>query len=272
MNVLKPEKKLAVLAALLEGNSVRSVSRMTGTHKTTVLKLLAEVGERCARVLDERMRGLTCEAIEADEVWCFIRKKQKRLSPEEKLNPELGDQYTFIALDPDTKLVPVFVVGKRDPATTFHFVRELRRRLVGRLQITTDGFRPYIEAIETAFGADVDYAQLVKLFAAENPGPGRYSPPKVSGIEITEISGHPDRSRICTSYVERNNLTIRMQLRRFTRLTNGFSRKLANLKAALALHFAWYNFCRIHSSLRITPAMAAGVTDRVWDLGDLLAA
>ena len=271
MNVLKPEKKLLVLSMLVEGNSVRSISRMTGVHKTTILRLLSEVGERCARLLDERMRGLTCREIEADEVWSFVRKKQRRLTPEEKLNPELGDQYAYIALDPITKLVPVFVVGKRDGATTIRFVQELRDRLAGRIQMSTDAFRPYVEAIESAFGADIDYAQLVKVYEAENPGPGRYSPPKVTGVEITEIAGRPERSRVCTSYVERHNLTVRMQLRRFTRLTNGFSKKLANLKAMLALYFAWYNFVRIHGSLRVTPPLAAGVTDRVWGLDELLA-
>jgi IS1 family transposase len=270
MNVLKPEKKLAVLSALVEGNSIRSISRMTGVHKTTILRLLKEVGDNCAKLLDERMRGLACREIEADEVWAFVKKKQKRLTPKERLNPELGDQYCFVAFDPTTKLAPVFVVGKRDNATTFRFVRELRDRLVSRIQMSTDAFRPYVEAVESAFGADVDYAQLIKVYEAENPGRGRYSPPKVTGVEKIEIAGRPEPSRICTSYVERNNLTIRMQLRRFTRLTNGFSKKLANLKAALALHFAWYNFCRIHGSLRVTPAMAAGLTDRVWDLRELL--
>lgn len=270
MNVLKPEKKLAVLSALVEGNSVRSISRMTGVHKTTILRLLKEVGDNCVSLLDEQMRGLTCRVIEADEVWSFVRKKQRRLTAEEKLNPELGDQYAYIALDPDTKLVPVFVVGKRDSATTFRFVQELRNRLVTRIQMSTDAFRPYVEAVESAFGADIDYAQLTKVYEAENPGPGRYSPPKVTGVQVTEIAGRPEPSKICTSYVERNNLTIRMQLRRFTRLTNRFSKKLENLKAALALHFAWYNFCRIHSSLRVTPAMAAGITDRVWEVRELL--
>jgi IS1 family transposase len=206
-------------------------------------------------------------------VWGYVGKKQKRLTPEEKITrPDLGDQYAFVAFDPTTKLVPVFVVGKRDGATTFRFVRELRERIVGRPQLSTDGFRPYIEAVERNFGADIDYAQIEKIYAAENPGPGRYSPPRVTGVEITHITGVPDPSRVCTSYVERNNLTLRMHLRRLTRLTNGFSKKLENLIAALALWLAYYNFCRIHGSLRITPAMAAGVTDRVWELTDLIGA
>jgi IS1 family transposase len=171
-----------------------------------------------------------------------------------------------VAFDPASKLVPVFVVGKRDSATTLRFIRELRERLTVRIQMSTDAFRPYVEAVETAFGADIDYAHLIKVYETENPGAGRYSPPKVTGVEKIPIARRPAANPICTSYVERNNLTIRMQLRRFTRLTNGFSKKLENLKAALALHFAWYNFCRIHGSLRVPPAMAAGITDRVWGL------
>lgn len=271
MNVLKPEKKLAVLSALVVGNSIRSISRMTGVHKTTILRLLNEVSDNYVRVLDERMRGLTCRVIEADEVWSFVQKKQRRLTPEEKLNnPELGDQYAYIALDPDRKLVLVFVMGKRDSATTFRFVQELRYRLGNHIQMSADAFRPYIEAVESAFGPDIDYVRLTKVYEAENPEPGRYSPPKVTGVQITEIAGRPERNKICTSYVEGNNLTIRMQFRRFARLTNGFSKKLENLKAVLALHFAYYNFCRIHGSLRVTPAMAAGVTDRAWELRELL--
>lgn len=271
MNVLKPEKKLAVVSALVEGNSVRAVSRMTGVHKTTILKLLVEVGERCGRLMDEKMRGLACREIEADEVWCFVKKKQRRLTDAEKIAGELGDAYTFIAFDPQTKLVPTFTVGKRDWTTTHAFVHDLKARVAGRIQLSTDAFRTYTEAVERAFGSEIDYAQIVKTYAPEDAGRGRYSPPAVTGVEKIEIVGRPERSRICTSYVERNNLTIRMQLRRFTRLTNGFSKKLANLKAMLALFFAHYNFCRIHGSLRVTPAMAAGVTDRVWELQDILA-
>ncbi len=270
MNVLKPEKKLAVLSALVEGNSIRATSRMTGVNQRTILRLLVEMGEKSARLLDTKMHSLACQVVEIDEAWSFVRKKERFLTPEEKLTGEFGDQYIFVALDPQTKLVPVFRVGKRDATNTRMFIQELRNRVVGRPEITTDGFRPYIEAVERAFGADVDYAQLVKTYEAENPGPGRYSPPKVSGVEITRIMGNP--SRVCTSYVERNNLTMRMALKRLTRLTLAFSKKLVNLKAAVALHFFHYNFCRIHGSLRVTPAMAAGITDRVWELSELLAA
>jgi len=272
MNALKPEKKLAVLGALVEGNSIRSTERMTGTHRDTIMRLLVEVGERCQEVLDERMQGFHCRLIQADEIWTFCRKKEQRLTEDEEGNPELGDQYVFVALDPESKLIPTFLVGKRDTATAHRFVQALRERLNGngRIQLTTDGLRAYLTAVEEAFGADVDYAQLVKLYAAENPGPGRYSPPRVSETVSTTINGNPDPRFISTSYVERQNLTIRMMCRRFTRLTNAFSKKLANLKAALALHFAYYNFCRIHQTLRVTPSMAAAVTDTVWGLNDLL--
>ena len=271
MNILKHEKKLAVLSALVEGNSIRATVRMTGVHKTTILRLIEEVGSWCLRVMDQRMRNVRCREIEADEIWCFVGKKQKRLSEVEKALGELGDAYTFIAFDPMTKLVPVFRVGKRDWTNTHAFIRELRQRVTGRIQLSTDAFSAYPDAVERAFGANVDYGQIIKQYAAQDAGRGRYSPPEVVSIEKVEIAGRPDRSRICTSYVERNNLTIRMQLRRFTRLTNGFSKKLAGLKAMVAVFICYYNFCRIHGSLRVTPAMAAGLTDRVWELEELVA-
>lgn len=270
MNVLRPEKQFAVLSALIEGCSIRSTSRMTGVNKKTILKLLVDVGTHCAILLDEQIRGLTCTAIECDEIWTFVAKKERRLTTDDRLlHPDYGDQYTFVAFDPQTKLVPSFVVGKRDGQTTLQFIRDLRSRLRGHIQISTDGFAPYIEAIERAFGMDADYAQIIKIYEAGEPGMGRYSPPHVTGTTLKFIAGSPDPSRICTSYVERNNLTIRMQLRRFTRLTNAFSKKLENLKAALALHFWHYNFCRIHSSIRVTPAMEAGITNRLWSLEEL---
>jgi len=271
VNILKHDKKLAVLSALVEGNSIRAIVRMTGVHKTTILRLLEDVGSWCERIMDQRMRNLKCEVVEADEIWSFVGKKQRRLTEAERRNPELGDQYTFVAMDPTTKLVPVFVVGKRNAVTTHAFIRELRQRIPGRIQLSTDGFEHYAKAVEATYGADIDYAQIVKTFAQDDAGRGRYSPPVVTGVEKIPMMGQPVSSRVCTSYVERNNLTIRMQLRRFTRLTNGFSKKLKNLRAALALHFAYYNFCRIHGSLRVTPAMAAGVANHVWDLSELIA-
>jgi IS1 family transposase len=271
MHTLTTEKKLAVLNTLLEGNSIRATERLTGVTKKAIMRLLVIAGEHCEAVMQNRMRELRCAAIEADELWCFLGKKQKRVTVEEKMqNPDLGDQWTFVAFDPDTKLVPVFVVGKRNLVTTRVFISELRNRIDSRIQLSTDGFSPYIPAVEEAFGSDVDYAMIDKHFTAEPSSYGRYSPPKISGVTINEITGSPDPKRICTSYVERNNLTIRMQIRRFTRLTNGFSRKLRNLKAAVALFFAHYNLCRVHGSLRTTPAMAAGVSDHIWSLTELL--
>lgn len=271
MNILRPDKKIAILTGLTEGCSIRSVSRMTGSHIETILKLLVESGQKAQAVLDERMRGIRADALEMDELWTYIAKKQRRLTAEDRLaHPEYGDTYTFIALDPITKLVPAYHVGKRDFDSTHTFVSDLSRRVEGAVQLSTDGFPAYIRAIERHFGNRATHAEIIKLYAAENPGPGRYSPPHVRGIEIHERLGIPDRSKVCTSYVERLNLTVRMQIRRFTRLTNGFSRKLENLKAAVSLFFWNWNFCWIPRTIRVTPAMQAGITDRVWTLGELL--
>jgi len=271
MNTLPKEKQLAVLSALVEGNSIRSVERMTGVSQVTILRLLVRAGERCSSVLDATMRDLACSRVQVDEVWTFVAKKQRRIKQGES-DEEIGDQYVFVALDADTKLIPTFTVGKRDGQTALALMSDLSRRVARRLQLTTDGFPAYIESVEESFGNDVDYAMLIKEFGPEDAGRGRYSPPVVVGVTQVVLNGHPSEDDISTSYVERQNLTIRMMCRRFTRLTNAFSKKLANLKAALALHFAYYNFCRIHRTLRVTPAMEAGVTDRVWGLEELLPA
>jgi IS1 family transposase len=272
MNSLKPQRKLAILSGLVEGCSARSVSRMTGAHLETVLKVLVETGQRCEHLLDKRVRGLHCEAVECDELWSFVQKKQAMLKPEDRRrHPEYGDTYTYVALDPISKLVVGFLVGKRNRPDTERFIADLSGRIVGDVQFSTDGFGPYIAAIQRHFGHRATHAELVKMYAAENPGPGRYAPPKVTGIEINERWGIPDRSKVCTSYVERNNWTIRCSVRRFTRLTNAFSRKLENLRAAVSLWFAYYNFCRVHGSLKVTPAMQARLTDRIWDLRELAA-
>jgi IS1 family transposase len=267
MNVLKPEKKLAILSALVEGCSVRATARMAGVEKKTVLRLLASVGPQCQRVLDEKMRGLHCEAVECDELWTYIGMKQANVK--DNPNPELGDAYTFVSIDPATKLVLNFTVGKRTSKTTNIFIADLSKRIEGSVQLSTDGWPPYIQAIQRHFGNRADYAQVIKLYGHE--ASGRYSPAPLAGVQIQTFLGVPEPSKICTSYVERNNLTIRMHLRRFTRLTNAFSRKLSNLKAALSLWFWYYNFCRIHKTLRTTPAMAAGLTDRVLELRELAA-
>jgi IS1 family transposase len=272
MNTLAKDKKAAVIAALLEGNSVRSVERMTGVHRDTICRLLVETGDYCADLLDGAMRNLHCGFIQADEIWCYVGKKDKRVR--EGDSPELGSQWVFVAMDEETKLVPVFTVGKRNEETTWYFVDELAKRVANRIQLTTDGFHFYSRTVEDAFGADIDFAQLIKLYGqyGQHDTDAKYSPsPIVEVISKVQI-GDPDPKRICTSHIERQNLTMRMQMRRFTRLTNAFSKKLTNLKAACAVHFAHYNFCRIHSSLRVTPAMAAGITDRVWGLEELIAA
>lgn len=266
MNVLKPEKQLAVISALVEGVSIRSIERLTGVHRDTIMRLTVRVGEHCQRIMAERMKGLRCQRVQVDEIWTFCQKKQARLTFEERHAPDLGDQYVFVGIDADSKLIPHFEVGKRNMVTAYSFMDTLKARLVpgARFQLTTDAFLPYIGAVERAWGAEApDFAQLVKVFAGVNPGMGRYAPPKIAETIPTVVHGQPDPAFVSTSYVERQNLTIRMACRRFTRLTNAFSKKLDNLKAALALHFAWYNFVRIHRSLRMTPAMAAGVADHV---------
>ena len=268
-NHLNLEKKKLIINCLVEGNSIRATGRLTGVHQDTVGRLALRVGEHCQALLDQLVRGVKADSVECDEIWAYVQKKQKRCSIIEKAWGEVGDQYTFVAMDSDTKLVISHVVGRRDALTTRDFIRDLCARLDGRTQISTDGFEQYVTAIEESFGEDIDFAQVVKEYVAEHPGRGRYSPPSVSKTTINVIKGNPVAAG--TSYVERQNLTMRMQSRRFTRLTNAFSKRLRNLKAAVALHFAWYNLCRVHRSLKVTPAMEAGLTDHVWDLGDLLA-
>jgi transposase-like protein/IS1 family transposase len=264
------DKAIMVLKLLVEGTSVRSIERVTQVHRDTILRLLILAGERCSRLLDEKMRGLKCNFIECDEIWTFCFKKQRRVR---KADPaEFGDQWVFVALDAETKLVPSFCIGKRSAATTATFIDDLSQRIENRAQITTDGFRFYVNAIERSFGADVDFAQLVKLYGdyGQHDHAAKYSPSPIIEVISKVRQGEPDADHISTSYVERQNLTMRMQMRRFTRLTNAFSKKLENLKAAIALHFAFYNFCRVHKSLRVTPCMEAQITDHVWAIAELL--
>lgn len=269
MNCLSLDRQTKIISALVEGNSIRSTERMTETHRDTIMRLGVTVGNGCAALLNEEMKNLPCRRIECDEIWAFVGKKQRHVSKADDTQA-VGDFWTFVALDPDTKLVPTHLVGKRDGATANAFMQDLAGRLSNRIQLSSDALRAYVEASEQAFGADVDYGQVVKLYDAEPIGPGRYSPPNVIRATKTPISGKPDPDFISTSLVERGNLTMRMSMRRFTRLTNGFSKKVENLRAAVALHFGHYNFCRIHSSIRVTPAMAAGITDRVWSIAELL--
>ncbi len=269
MNVLRQEKKIAILAALIEGNSIRSTERMTGVHRDTIMRLLLKTGEHCRNLLFNKMRNLECRRLQVDEIWTFVQRKQQHIHREED-DSKIGDQYVFVAIDADTKLVPAFAVGKRNRKTAIRFLDALKKKLAKRPQLTTDGFGAYLVAVERVFGADVDFAQLIKIYGP-NGDRTPYPPPSVKGTEKHTVIGQPDRDYVSTSYVERQNLTMRMQMRRFTRLTNAFSKKLINLKAALAIHFAQYNFCRIHSTLRVTPAIEAGITNEVWGLERLLA-
>lgn len=270
MNKLSDTEQATVIAALVEGNSIRSVERMQGVHRDTISRLMIRVADGCERLMDEMMRNLTCPRLQLDEIWAYVGMKQKTAR---RLNQadEFGDVYTFVAIDADSKLVPCWHVGKRTWSDTALFVDDLRGRLANRPQITTDAFAAYYGAIARAFDRDVDYAQLIKVFASElNDGRGRYSPPVMVQCEREHLIGRPDPDHISTSYVERQNLTMRMQMRRFTRLTNGFSKKRANHAAAVALHFAHYNLVRIHKTLRMTPAMAHGISDHIWTVGELL--
>jgi IS1 family transposase len=268
-NVLPRTKQLAVIGALVEGCSIRSTERMFGVHRDTVMRLGARVGEGCANLLNETMVDLPCDRLELDELWAFVGKKQRHVRAGDAITA--GDTWTWVAIDAETKLVPAFMTGKRDAATANAFIKDLAARLRGRVQVTTDGLRAYVMPLAQAFGPDgVDYAQLHKTYEAEAMGPGRYSPPKVTGTEKTPVFGFPVEELVSTSYVERQNLTMRMGNRRFTRLTNAHSKKIENHIASVALHFAHYNFARVHSTLRCTPAMAAGVATTVWSLGELV--
>ncbi len=269
MNRLSLARRSQVINCLVEGNSIRSTERMTNTHRDTVMRLVVEVGTGCQRLMDTQMRDLPCRRIQVDEIWAYVQKKQRQVTEGDDRN-RVGDQWTFVAFDPDTKLVPTWRVGKRDLPTATAFLTDLSERLANRVQLSSDALAAYVDATEQAFGADVDYGQAVKFYEAEPIGPGRYSPPQVVRQEKTVVAGRPDVAHISTSLVERQNLTIRMSMRRFTRLTNAFSKKVENLRAAVSLHFAHYNMVRLHSTLRCTPAMAAGVSGRLWSLEELV--
>ena len=270
MNKLNRQKRVQVIAALVEGNSIRSTVRMTGVAKNTVTKLLADIGSVCAEYQDKTLRNLTCKRIQCDEIWSFCYAKQKNVPEDKKDVFGYGDVWTWTAIDPDTKLIASYMVGLRNAEYASLFMNDLAGRLGHRVQLTTDGLKAYLEAVDGAFGADIDYAQLIKMYGKENAGAGRYSPPTVTGTKRQHVVGKPDRKHVSTSLVERQNLTMRMSMRRFTRLTNGFSKKVENLEHAVALHFMYYNFVRIHKSLRVTPAMAAGVTDHLWEIEDIV--
>jgi len=270
MNKLSTEKRTQAVAALVEGNSLRAVVRMTGVAKKTVAKLLVDLGIACSEFQDRTLRNLPCKRIQCDEIWTFVGCKEKNVTPEKKAKGQ-GDAWTWVALDADTKLVPCWFVGTRDAGAAYHFIHDLKARLANRVQLTTDGHRAYLSAVEDAFGAEVDYAQLIKIYGNAPEGAEvRYSPAQCMGARKGLVSGNPEFKHVSTSYVERQNLTMRMSMKRFARLSNGFSKKVENHEHMLALHYMHYNFCRIHQTIRCTPAMEAGVSDHVWSIEELV--
>ncbi len=271
-NILEKDKQISVIAALAEGSSIRSIERMTSVHRDTIMRLGVRVGQGCAKVLDRKMRDLSCRYLQFDEIWGFIGKKQRHLAPDDK--SEFGDVWTFCAIDAETKLVPSYKVGKRDLPTAKIFVGDVASRLSNRVQISSDGLRAYVDSIEQTFGADIDYGQIIKTYVSDgSQSPERkYSAPRISSSEKIVIAGNPNQDLISTSYIERLNATTRTHMRRLTRLTLAFSKKLENFEAAVALHFAYYNFVKIHKTVRCTPAMAAGVEKSLWTVENLVEA
>jgi IS1 family transposase len=269
-NVLSIERQVAVISALAEGAGIRQTERMTGVNRETIMKLGVRVGKGCAGLLDRKMRDLPCRQLQFDELWGFIGKKEKHVTPED--NPELGDVWTFCAIDPETKIVPSFKVGKRDSATANAFVADVKSRMANRVQISSDALKAYVEAIEESFGADVDFAQIIKTYTFDVSEERNYSAPEIVVTDKRRVSGFPDMSKASTSHIERLNGTTRLHMRRLTRLTYAFSKKLENFDAAVALHFAYYNFVKRHNTLRMTPAMAAGIERDFWTVGDLVEA
>ena len=273
MNRVPLARRTQIINCLVEGNSIRSTERMTGTHRDTICRLLVEVGAGCATLMDEQMRELPCRRIQVDEIWAYVGKKQAHLTREDDRS-RLGDMWTFVALDPETKLIPSYRVGKRTRSNAVAFMTDLSERLSNRVQISSDSLRSYEDAVEQAFGADVDYGMLVKLYGeptTSHEASRRYSPTECVGARKDKITGNPDPRHISTSYTERANLTMRMSMRRFTRLTNAFSKKLQNHEYMVALYALWYNFVRIHKTLRTSPAMAAGIESRLWSMEDVVA-
>lgn len=274
MNKLDAKTRTLILRCLVEGNSIRATARLADVSKVTVNKLLIDAGRACSEYHDKHVIGVRAKLVQCDEIWSFTHAKQKNVARAKAAPAEAGDTWTWTALDSESKLVISYMVGGRDSEYAMAFMDDLRRRLATRVQLTTDGHRAYLEAVEEAFGADIDYAQLVKLYGepADRKTPERkYSPAECTGSRKVWISGEPDKALVSTSHVERQNLTMRMHMRRFTRLTNAFSKKVENHAYAVALHFMYYNFARIHQTLRVAPAMAAGLTDRLWSVEDIVA-
>ena len=269
-NILPKEKQIQIVSALAEGNSIRSIERMTGVHRDTIMRLGVRVGEGCKAILDGKMRNLNCSRIEVDEIWGFIGKKNARASAHER-HQGFGDVWTFLAIDPETKLIPSFVVGKRTRYYTVEFMRDLASRLNNRIQLSSDAMASYPDAVEMAFGAEIDYGQIVKEYAAPTKESQRkYSPSELVAVYKQEINGTPVPKLVCTSYIERANLTMRTHCKRLARLTLAFSKKLENFEAAMALNLAYYNLVKTHGSIRCTPAMAAGVENSHWTVEDMI--
>ena len=272
MNKLPSRLRAQVLHMLCEGSSIRSTSRVLGVNKNTVIKLLTDAGRVCGEYQDRMLRGLTCQRIQVDEIWSFVYAKKKNVPNAKKAPEGAGDAWTWTAIDSDSKLIVSWLVGGRDGEYAAAFIDHLCSRLVNRVQLTSDGHKAYLKAIDNAFGDEIDYAMLIKLYGkAPEEAKGRYSPARCIGINKKHIAGMPDDDHISTSYIERQNLTMRMHMRRFTRLTNAFSKKVENHAYAIALHFMFYNFVRIHTTLQVTPAMEAGVTKRLWEMSDIVA-
>jgi IS1 family transposase len=272
MNTITTDKRCAVVRGLVEGCSIRSIVRMTGVSKNAVIRLLVALGCKCTEYQDQAMRNLSCRRIQLDEIWSFVGCKNKNV--EKAKNGGIGDVWVWVAIDADTKLVPCWLVGHRDAECANTFVRDLAGRLAHRVQVTSDGLKVYLEAVEDAFGMDVDYAQLVKIYGKSEGGPEaekKYSPAACLGCKRTHVVGLPDMDHVSTSFVERQNLTMRMAMRRFTRLTNAFSKKVENHVHAVSIHYMHYNFARLHQTLRSTPAMRAGVTDHLWSIEEIVA-
>ncbi len=271
MNRLDSKTRAMVIRCLVEGNSIRATVRLTGAAKNTVVKLLVEAGAACSTFMDGAMKNLPCKRLQADEIWSFVYAKQKNIKPEHFENGGYaGDVWTWVAIDADTKLVPCWMLGQRDLASARSFIDDLAGRLANRVQLTTDGLKVYLNAVESAFGNDIDYAQLHKIYKDSADGQKRYSPAACIGCEKKSVTGDPDPAHISTSYVERQNLNMRMGMRRFTRLTNAFSKKVENLAATVALYYTYYNFCRVHQTLKTTPAIAAGIADHVWSVEEIV--
>jgi len=270
MNKLDTDKRATIIRGLVEGNSIASMVRMTGIAKTTILRLMVRFAEVCKRFHDERVNHLDTKRVQMDEVWAFVGAKDKNASPEKKLEMRWGDCWTWTAIDADSKLMIAWHIGTRDSDSAHAIVGDVFDRLNDRVQITTDGWKPYWAAIANIFGPEIDYAQLVKLYGPDTSTPGKYSPPKCIGIEMHPKIGNPDLAHISTSFIERSNLTVRMGIRRYTRLTNAHSKKIQNHIAMTTIFMTMYNWCRIHQTLKVTPAIQAGLTTRLWEIEDFV--